>query len=72
MYILSQTRFNILNVTGNEHDFHIRVEMNAPPLACPHCGCVTNLYKHDKNNFVWAYQSTEACRASHKTSEVSL
>lgn len=48
MDILNLTRFNILNITENEHDFQIRVETNSPPLACPHCGCVANLYKHDK------------------------
>lgn len=47
MDILNLPKFNIVQVAENEHDFQIRVETNSPPLACPHCGCVANLYKHD-------------------------
>ncbi len=47
MDILSLPKFNVVQVAENEHDFQIRVETNSPPLACPHCGCVANLYKHD-------------------------
>lgn len=47
MDILSLSKFNILNVAENEHDFQIRVEADSPPLTCPHCGCIANLYKHD-------------------------
>ena len=47
MDILNLPNFNIVQVAENEHDFQIRVETNSPPLACPHCGCVANLYKHD-------------------------
>lgn len=45
--ILNLSKFNILNVAENEHDFQIRVEADSPPLTCPHCGCIANLYKHD-------------------------
>ncbi|MEK5357986.1 ISL3 family transposase [Paenibacillus sp. FSL L8-0709] len=44
---LKLPKFNIVNIAENEHDFQIRVETNSPPLDCPHCGCVANLYKHD-------------------------
>ncbi|MEB3103071.1 ISL3 family transposase [Ferviditalea candida] len=47
MDILNLSKFNVMQVAENEHDFQIRVETNSPPLACPHCGCVANLYKHD-------------------------
>lgn len=47
MDILNLPKFNIVNIAENEHDFQIRVETNSPPLACPHCGCVANMYKYD-------------------------
>ncbi|MNK30543.1 Transposase [compost metagenome] len=47
MDILNLPKFNILSVSENEFDFMIQVVTNSPPLACPHCGCIANLYKHD-------------------------
>lgn len=42
--------FNIIEIADNELDIQIRVKTNFPPLSCPHCGCVANLYKHDKRD----------------------
>nr|WP_239635118.1 transposase family protein [Paenibacillus sp. H1-7] len=47
MDILNLSKFNILSISENEFDFLIQVVTNSPPLACPHCGCIANLYKHD-------------------------
>ncbi|WP_134912995.1 ISL3 family transposase [Paenibacillus sp. IHB B 3084] len=47
MDILNLQNFNIINIAENEHDFQIQVKTNSPPVACPQCGCVANLYKHD-------------------------
>jgi transposase len=47
MDIINLPAFTIINIAENEHDFQIRVETNSPPVACPHCGCAANLYKHD-------------------------
>jgi len=47
MDILNLPKFNVVHIAETEHDFQIRVETNSPPSACPHCGCVANLYKHN-------------------------
>nr|WP_246309954.1 transposase family protein [Paenibacillus frigoriresistens] len=47
MDILNLPKFNILSIAENKFDFQIRVETNSPPSACPHCGCIAILYKHD-------------------------
>lgn len=37
----------------NEHDMLFTVELSSPPSACPHCGCIANLYKHsNKKQFI--------------------
>lgn len=46
MDILNLSRFTVLSISENEHDFLIQMETNSPPSHCPHCGCVANLYKH--------------------------
>ncbi len=46
MDILNLSRFTVISISENEHDFLIQVETNSPPSHCPHCGCVANLYKH--------------------------
>ncbi|UYO07977.1 ISL3 family transposase [Paenibacillus sp. PSB04] len=47
MDILNFPKFNILSICENEFEFLIQMVTNSPPLACPHCGCIANLYKHD-------------------------
>ncbi|KRE36275.1 ISL3 family transposase [Paenibacillus sp. Soil724D2] len=47
MDILNLPKFHILSIRENEFDFLIQVVTNSPPLTCAHCGCLTNLYKHD-------------------------
>jgi transposase len=47
MGILNLPNFKIILIAENEHDFQIQVETYSPPSACPHCGYVANLYKHD-------------------------
>ncbi len=46
MDVLNLSFFKILGIMENDYDFQIQVETNSPPLACPHCGYETNLYKH--------------------------
>lgn len=46
MDILNLSRFTVLSISENEHDFLIQVETNSPPSHCPHCVCAANLYKH--------------------------
>lgn len=60
MDILKLSRFTILSISENEHDFLIQVEMNSPPSHCPHCGCVANLYKHSNRDQLCIYRSTES------------
>lgn len=50
--ILNLPKFNLLSIRENEFDFLIQVVTNSPPLACPHCGCNANLYKHDNREQV--------------------
>jgi len=52
MDLLHLSKFNILSISENEFDFLIQVVTNSPPLACPHCGCIANLYKHDRREQV--------------------
>lgn len=52
MDILNLSRFTVLSISENEHDFLIQMETNSPPSHCPHCGCVANLYKHSVENGV--------------------
>jgi transposase len=47
MDILNLSRFKIVGMLENEHDLQIQVEITSPPSACPHCGCVAKLYKHN-------------------------
>ncbi|CAH1199246.1 ISL3 family transposase [Paenibacillus sp. JJ-223] len=49
---LNLSKFNILSISEKEFDFLIQVVTNSPPLACPHCGCIANLYKHDSREQV--------------------
>nr|WP_311079555.1 ISL3 family transposase [Paenibacillus polymyxa] len=53
MDILNLPNFNILSISENEFDFLIQVVTNSPPLVCPHCGCIANLYKHDSREQVY-------------------
>ncbi|AJE49794.1 transposase [Paenibacillus jamilae] len=53
MDILNLSKFNILSISENEFDFLIQVVTNSPPLACPHCGCIANLYKHDSREQIY-------------------
>ncbi|WP_127483581.1 ISL3 family transposase [Paenibacillus ehimensis] len=52
MDIPNLPKFNILSISENENDFLIQVVTNSPPLACPHCGCKANLYKHGNREHV--------------------
>lgn len=52
MDILNLPEFNIIEIANNEYDIQIKVEASSPPVACPHCGCVANLYKHDSREQV--------------------
>ncbi|WP_072729632.1 ISL3 family transposase [Paenibacillus sp. NAIST15-1] len=52
MDILNPPKFNILSISENEFDILIQVVTNSPPLACPHCGCIANLYKHGNREHV--------------------
>ncbi|MCA1296563.1 ISL3 family transposase [Paenibacillus sp. alder61] len=52
MDILNLPKFNILSIREHEYDFLIQVVTNSPPLACPHCGCQANLYKHGNREHV--------------------
>lgn len=45
-------KFNILSIRENEFDFLIQVVTNSPPFACPHCGRIANLYKHDNREHI--------------------
>lgn len=49
---LNLSKFNILSISEKEFDILIQVVTNSPPLACPHCGCIANLYKHDSREQV--------------------
>ncbi|MFC6452342.1 transposase family protein [Paenibacillus vulneris] len=47
MDMLNLSKFNILGIKENEFYILIQVVANSPPLTCPHCGSIANLYKHD-------------------------
>lgn len=49
---LNLSKFNILSISENDFDFLIQVVTNSSPLACPHCGCIAKLYKHDSREQV--------------------
>ncbi|MCU6709709.1 transposase family protein [Paenibacillus sp. J5C_2022] len=46
MDILKLSHFKILGILENEHD--LQVETISPPSVCPNCGCIANLYKHNR------------------------
>jgi transposase len=52
MDILNLPRFNKISVAENGYDFQIKLETSSPPSACPHCGCVANLYKHGNREHI--------------------
>ncbi|SHK64379.1 ISL3 family transposase [Alicyclobacillus tolerans] len=48
MDILNLPHFKILTHKETEHDFQIELETVAAPDACPHCGCIANLYRYGR------------------------
>lgn len=53
MDILNLPAFNVIHFAENEYDFQISIEPKESPRACPHCGTVANLYKHDHREQVY-------------------
>lgn len=52
MSLLQLPEFRELEMQESELDMAFWVEKDTPPSACPHCGCVANLYKHQRKEQV--------------------
>ncbi len=48
MDLLNLPHFRTLSTKETEYDRQIELETVNPPSACPHCGCVSNLYRYGK------------------------
>lgn len=46
MNILGLPFWQVLDVSETTHDMQIEARCEVQPSACPHCGCVANLYRH--------------------------